>query len=393
MQGGSAVQTFNYAHDDADNRTMERVDGVRRDFYYNALNQLIGISNGPVSGLTYEWDAANRLVAINNGTHRSEFQYDGFDRRVRILEKDAGVTNSDQRLLWSGLGLVEERDGTGGVVTKRHFRTGDQVLASGSGLFPGLYFYTHDHLASGREISDSTGTPISIVAYDPSGRSSLISGTIYPSTGFAGLRRHAQSKIGLGWQREYDPDLGRWLNRDPISEAGGLNLYSYAAGDPLDLFDPSGADESRPDLLEPNTGNSRADKVINWLKSGAEKLPNVKEYYEKAKKFYDAIELIQEVKNDYQELKRLIGENCDVGDLNDPSKHTMKELRDKPREAVGIFNILNKYLKRGMGKVPGSDAVTGPATELGPQILDTGVKQIDSNTDRWNQRQAEMDAH
>src|SRR5206468_1743116 len=36
---------------------------------------------------TYEWDAKNRLVAVNMSTHRSEFTYDGIDRRVRIVEK------------------------------------------------------------------------------------------------------------------------------------------------------------------------------------------------------------------------------------------------------------------------------------------------------------------
>jgi uncharacterized protein RhaS with RHS repeats len=32
----------------------------------------------------------------------------------------------------------------------------------------------------------------------------------------------------------------RWLNRDPIAEAGGLNLYTYVENDPLDKTDPTG---------------------------------------------------------------------------------------------------------------------------------------------------------
>ena len=37
--------------------------------------------------------------------------------------------------------------------------------------------------------------------------------------------------------RSYSPRLGRWLNRDPIEEAGGVNLYGFVNNMPLILFD------------------------------------------------------------------------------------------------------------------------------------------------------------
>ena len=40
-------------------------------------------------------------------------------------------------------------------------------------------------------------------------------------------------------QRWYDPSTGRWLSRDPIGHAGGLNLYQYAKSS-LNYVDPSG---------------------------------------------------------------------------------------------------------------------------------------------------------
>jgi RHS repeat-associated protein len=40
--------------------------------------------------------------------------------------------------------------------------------------------------------------------------------------------------------RFYVPHLGRWLNRDPLQEAGGINLYAYVNGDPLGYVDPDG---------------------------------------------------------------------------------------------------------------------------------------------------------
>ncbi|MCI0565142.1 MAG: RHS repeat-associated core domain-containing protein, partial [Nitrososphaera sp.] len=36
------------------------------------------------------------------------------------------------------------------------------------------------------------------------------------------------------------PNLGRWLNRDPIEEAGGINLYGFVENDPINWIDPHG---------------------------------------------------------------------------------------------------------------------------------------------------------
>jgi RHS repeat-associated protein len=38
-------------------------------------------------------------------------------------------------------------------------------------------------------------------------------------------------------KRYYSPSLGRWLNRDPIEEQGGLNLYAFVGNDPVNAID------------------------------------------------------------------------------------------------------------------------------------------------------------
>ncbi len=57
---------------------------------------------------------------------------------------------------------------------------------------------------------------------------------------YAGYFYHGQSGLDLTMFRAYDPNLGRWISRDPIEEAGGLNIYAYVGGNPINAFDPLG---------------------------------------------------------------------------------------------------------------------------------------------------------
>jgi hypothetical protein len=40
----------------------------------------------------------------------------------------------------------------------------------------------------------------------------------------------------------YSPQQGRWLSREPLGEAGSINLYEYCANNPTDFIDPLGLD-------------------------------------------------------------------------------------------------------------------------------------------------------
>jgi len=54
--------------------------------------------------------------------------------------------------------------------------------------------------------------------------------------------REWEGETGLYYYRAryYDPSLGRFLSEDPIGLAGGINLYAYVGGNPVNWVDPTG---------------------------------------------------------------------------------------------------------------------------------------------------------
>jgi RHS repeat-associated protein len=244
VSGGS---TFAYSYDAAGNRIAEQIDAAVAGATYNGANQLVQLdaqqlvydANGNLLGdgtRTFEWDVRNRLTAVNSGTHRSEFLYDALDRRIRIVEKESGELVHDNQLIWCGASICEQRDPVTGV-TRRFFAEGETQIAGG---VEDRYYYTRDHLGSVREVTDSTGAVVASYDYDAWGRTFKLSGSFDAAFGYAGYYVHPASGLYLTQYRAYDPNLGRWVSRDPAGESGGANLYAYVGNSPQNAVDPLG---------------------------------------------------------------------------------------------------------------------------------------------------------
>jgi RHS repeat-associated protein len=183
----------------------------------------------------FRWDARNRLTHIVDGANETEFEYDGQDRRRRIIERFNGVEQSNKTYLWVGSEILQKRNDTSERVLRDYYWFGFSEGAND-------YFYTRDHLGNVREVIASNGNTIeSRYDYDLWGKVTRAAGTGEESNFlYTGHFYHPKSDLHLAQYRAYDSELGRWLSRDPIAENGGINLYAYVLNDPVNYVDPTG---------------------------------------------------------------------------------------------------------------------------------------------------------
>jgi RHS repeat-associated protein len=239
---GSTPQ-YAYSYDHASNLTSITPNGPQQTFSYTSTNSITAGSydaNGSptaLGGNTYTWDGANRIVSSTNSANNTStsFTYDGFGRLVRVIDSTSGTVTADHSYFWCGTlrCLAHDNTQTGSPVSTQYFPQG--VIASGTS-----YYHVQDRLGSVTQLITSSGSVAAQYAYDPYGNRSTISGTVVSDIGYAGYFYHAASGLDFALYRAYDPAHARWLNRDPIGELGGINLYAYAGDSPVSYIDPLG---------------------------------------------------------------------------------------------------------------------------------------------------------
>ena len=261
---------YAYSYDPAGNRLTETIDGVTAIANFNALNQLVGLDTGGSATLpqqAYEWDAEDRLAAINyTGTNqRSEFEYDGYGRRLGVREKQGNTVINYRRFAWRGLQMEEERDASGTAIQKRYFDRGMQTSGTGGTLEARPF--ARDHLGSVRGLISSGSELTSTYDFDPWGRRSTPVGQSDESSlAFTGHWFHGTSMLAIAPYRSYNADLARWISRDPLEHAEtvpeGPNLYPYVGSNPLSFVDDSGTSAVHCEIAISDEGSW----VTRWIR-------------------------------------------------------------------------------------------------------------------------------
>jgi RHS repeat-associated protein len=212
--------------------------------WFNPLNEIAGKDSGTSVARSYEWDEENRLHAIVEGTNRTVFFYNALGH-CGAIEEFSGTNLTLTRLFtWTGDQLCEERNVAGSSTYYKWYY--EQGCWSFYDFLP--VYFTKDHLGSVRELTRNyDGAVWRRYAYEPFGRQTNTDYLSFlsqphpgPELGLSGLFTLKPQNLLMAEYRVYDPDFGRWLSRDPVGEAGGLNLYRYANNDPVNFVDLDG---------------------------------------------------------------------------------------------------------------------------------------------------------
>jgi len=121
-------------------------------------------------------------------------------------------------------------------------------------------YYHADGNGNVTYLVNSSQTRSASYRYDPYGNALIAAELLSYLGGIPNTYRFSSKLLDLksglysyGY-RWYAPNVQRWLNRDPIGELGGLNLYGYVRNDPLDRYDPFGeadAPKDQPPVTSP----------------------------------------------------------------------------------------------------------------------------------------------
>jgi RHS repeat-associated protein len=291
--GGSPVEDWVYNYDAAGNRTQRSHSvgsgsPVNTSYAYNQANEMCWSATGATTtACSCSGTPATCTTAPSGAT---AYTYNaigerttgmGYDLQQRL--KTIGTTtvynlapSANGELVGYGtqtfqnniMGLSREipasgsatdiiRTPAGGAVAQRVGTTNKQELFT-------------DALGSTIALADDGANTLSrSYTYDPDGNPST-SGT-GPTVDLLFAGGHKLSTYYHYGARYYDPNTATWTQPDPINQIASLaqaNRYAYAAGDPVDVVDPTGFSGAAPNPYG-NSGRKRGHGGDNGFHNDA----------------------------------------------------------------------------------------------------------------------------
>lgn len=211
---------------------------------------------------TFAYDDENQLISITvSNAWQSQFVYDGkMRRRIRRecnWQDGEWVLTNEIHYIYDGSLVVQERDinnlpivtYTRGEDVSGSFQRaggigGILAMSQPSTVNPQNYYYHSDGNGNITALVNAAQIIVAKYLYDPFGNTVALSGPMALANAYRFSSKEADVNSGLLYYsyRFYDPNLQRWLSRDPIAEQDGVNLYEFAYNDPQDYEDIDGLD-------------------------------------------------------------------------------------------------------------------------------------------------------
>jgi RHS repeat-associated protein len=111
----------------------------------------------------------------------------------------------------------------------------------------------------------SSGAAVAKYEYSPYGELLTSTGTYASTNPFRFSTKYTDSETNLAYfgYRYYNPETGRWINRDPSQERGGKNLYQYVFNAPTNGIDYLGLACCGGKSYDPEVSCCCKDKIIS----------------------------------------------------------------------------------------------------------------------------------
>ncbi|MBU4231143.1 MAG: cysteine peptidase family C39 domain-containing protein [Desulfobacterales bacterium] len=272
---GATINQYVYSYNQQDQRSSEAViepnplvpyQNEFASYVYDGLNQLLSISNPAKKDFTYDragnlvqgytpdgyaftaaYDPENRLTAVSykdggGVLNKTEYLYIG-DILIQVKKSKGGVLQSDTRYAYEGSLAAQERNAANNVL--REYTWG---LDLGGGIGGLLHLnqagsdnsYLYDGKGNVTSVLDAGALEAAAYQYDPFGTRRLKSGSLEQPMQFSTKPYDEQTGLSFYGYRFYNPALGRWMTKDPLGEAGGMNLYAFVRNNPIKYIDPLG---------------------------------------------------------------------------------------------------------------------------------------------------------
>ena len=171
-----------------------------------------------------------------NGDILGEYIYNGLGQRII---KNAGGVTTVFHYDFNG-NIIAESDQSGNF-TKEYLYKGKGRLAMVDVATGEIFYYLNDQLGRPQILTNASNTVVWEGIYKPFGEAEVNpNSSVVNNFRLPGQYFDSETGLHYNYHRYYDPRTGRYLRPDPIGLEGGINLFLYADGNPINSTDPWG---------------------------------------------------------------------------------------------------------------------------------------------------------